>query len=258
MRRGDDAQKGVLQGAALGLPYTGSLALGIIRDSHSERAVEQALHFGSRLIGASSACLVWLEDDYEFSIADEYNMPVDFLARYPKELRKVDPMNTLAQSMRRARMEMLYHDSVRTSQSWNEYVGGIYEYGFGDEVDMLLWSSDRPIAGLALFRPPQSPSFASESLDWEVIHGQLEHTIQMHWRVRDERVRRILRSRCGLQPREIELAQILVQGASNADISQIMNISISTVKTHVVNILNKIGLHSRAEISAYINYIQFE
>lgn len=232
--------------------------MGIIRDSHSERAVEQALQFGSQIVGASSACLVWLEDDYEFSIADEYNMPKDFLARYPSELRKIDPLNTLALSMRRARMEMLYHDNIRTSQSWTDYVHRIGEYDFGDEVDMLLWSAGRPIAGLAMFRPPRASPFANENLNWEGIHAHLQHTIQMHWRVRDERVRRILSSRCRLQPREIELAQILVQGASNADIAEMMNISISTVKTHVVNILNKIGLHSRAEIAAYINYLQFE
>ncbi|BBD96777.1 LuxR family transcriptional regulator [Sphingobium amiense] len=230
----------------------------IMRDSHSERAVEQALQFGSQIVGASSACLVWLEDNYEFSIADEYNMPTDFLARYPKELRGIDPLNTLALTMRGARTEMLYHDEIRASDSWTEYVSSISQYNFGDEMDMLLWSAGRPIAGLAMFRPPRASPFQNEHLNWDGIHAHLQHTIQMHWRVRDERVRRILSSRCGLQPREIELAQILVQGASNADIADIMNISVSTVKTHVVNILNKIGLHSRAEIAAYINYLQFE
>jgi NarL family two-component system response regulator LiaR len=50
-----------------------------------------------------------------------------------------------------------------------------------------------------------------------------------------------------LTPREYEVLGLLVQGLSNAEISQELSVTHSTVKAHVSNILSKMGASSRAE-----------
>lgn len=49
---------------------------------------------------------------------------------------------------------------------------------------------------------------------------------------------------------ETKVARLLVQGCSNAEISQLLNVSIETVKTHVQRILAKLGVNSRAKAAA--------
>jgi DNA-binding NarL/FixJ family response regulator len=53
--------------------------------------------------------------------------------------------------------------------------------------------------------------------------------------------------------REKEIIALIADGLSNKDIAQQLNIEIYTVKSHVHNILEKLALHSRLQISAYVH-----
>jgi NarL family two-component system response regulator LiaR len=50
-----------------------------------------------------------------------------------------------------------------------------------------------------------------------------------------------------LTEREREVLRLLVEGSSNPDIAEKLNVSRSTVKTHVSHILEKLGVNSRLE-----------
>lgn len=51
----------------------------------------------------------------------------------------------------------------------------------------------------------------------------------------------------GLTNREYEVLQLVVQGHSNADIASQLFLSLSTVKTHVSNLLQKMHVRSRTQ-----------
>jgi DNA-binding NarL/FixJ family response regulator len=53
-----------------------------------------------------------------------------------------------------------------------------------------------------------------------------------------------------LTKREHEILELLMQGLSYKEIADQCNISIQTLNSHVKNIYNKLGVHSRAEASA--------
>jgi two-component system, NarL family, response regulator NreC len=54
-----------------------------------------------------------------------------------------------------------------------------------------------------------------------------------------------------LTTRERELLQLLAEGKNNKDVAGILNLSLHTVETHRSNILQKLNLHSGAELILY-------
>jgi DNA-binding NarL/FixJ family response regulator len=54
-----------------------------------------------------------------------------------------------------------------------------------------------------------------------------------------------------LTPRETEILRLIVEGYTNRQIGQELNISIRTVEGHRSNISDKLGLHSRLELVRY-------
>jgi DNA-binding NarL/FixJ family response regulator len=64
---------------------------------------------------------------------------------------------------------------------------------------------------------------------------------------RREQDRETLRAVESLTPREREVLESLAEGLSDKQISERLNVGIGTVRNHVVNIFNKIGVHSRLQ-----------
>jgi two-component system, NarL family, response regulator NreC len=54
-----------------------------------------------------------------------------------------------------------------------------------------------------------------------------------------------------LTEREKEILQLLAEGRSNKDVAALLNLSINTVETHRTRIMQKLGLHSTADIVLY-------
>jgi DNA-binding NarL/FixJ family response regulator len=54
-----------------------------------------------------------------------------------------------------------------------------------------------------------------------------------------------------LTRREREVLALMMRGADNAVIAQALTISPETARTHIQNILGKLGLHSRLEAVAF-------
>jgi DNA-binding NarL/FixJ family response regulator len=54
-----------------------------------------------------------------------------------------------------------------------------------------------------------------------------------------------------LTMREREVLQLLAEGKSNKEAAAVLNLSLHTVETHRSNILQKLNLHSGAELILY-------
>lgn len=54
-----------------------------------------------------------------------------------------------------------------------------------------------------------------------------------------------------LSPREQEVLVLLTEGLSNAEIAAELDLAVNTVRNHVRNILEKLGLHNRVQAAVY-------
>ena len=59
------------------------------------------------------------------------------------------------------------------------------------------------------------------------------------------------KQRFGLTPRELEVIKAIVDGCSNKDIARSLSISEDTVKRHLTNIFDKVGVSTRLELGLF-------
>ena len=55
-----------------------------------------------------------------------------------------------------------------------------------------------------------------------------------------------------LSTREEDVLRLIVEGLSNSDIGERLDVSVSTVKKHVYNIFNKAGVYSRTQLLSLV------
>lgn len=55
-----------------------------------------------------------------------------------------------------------------------------------------------------------------------------------------------------LTPREQEVARLIAEGKSNREIAAALVIAEPTVERHVSNIMDKLGVHARAQIAVWV------
>ncbi len=56
-----------------------------------------------------------------------------------------------------------------------------------------------------------------------------------------------------MTPRERQVINLIAEGMSNKEISARLHVAVHTVKSHVRNVMEKLALHSRLQIAAYVH-----
>ena len=97
------------------------------------------------------------------------------------------------------------------------------------DVDQILDATRRLAAGETLFSP-------EELVELLRMAGQS--------REEDREARSNIEQ---LTPREMEVLKALGEGLSNKEIAQSLHMSVDTERTHMMNILSKLGVHSRLQ-----------
>jgi DNA-binding NarL/FixJ family response regulator len=83
------------------------------------------------------------------------------------------------------------------------------------------------------------------------ISGVMAAKILQEFRQPDPSLAQPSVARDELTPREIEVLDLVVEGASNKEIAQALSITENTVKIHLRNILEKLHLRNRIQAAVY-------
>lgn len=227
----------------------------IFPDDRSGVTVARLIDFACGISGAWSGVFFWVGAGCEMFDPQMRNYPQHQYDRYLANVGVADPIHIRWLSEGRRKVVILSDEErqcIVAPREYRDYRDYLNSAGISDEADLIFWSGTQAIACLTLMQPTGGPGFSMEKLDWEAMRSFMECSLATHWRVRSLRARRALADDMGLKPRELEVVKFILLGKSNREIAEILNISVATVKTHVVSILNKMGADNRASIVAIV------
>lgn len=223
-------------------------------DDHlSVSMIDETLRFATSSVGATAAIFCWIDPQETITSYSTAGVSSEMIDQYLAGRYVHDPLNVYELIENQYRVAFLEKERGRRSQEENNvHDAFLGRYGIRDEVDLLFWQGNTPFAMLSMLSARRTAPFTGLATNWEAMRSYLEFNLKMHPRVRRAKQERVMSERFGLTKREIEVVDLLKSGASNLTIAQIMGIGLATVKTYVINILNKLGVDNRAAIVAFL------
>ena len=160
-----------------------------------------------------------------------------------------DPLTPHMLVERKTHYDYLSNPNGRHSARRQRYHDYTRSIGYEDEIHFIITEGSEPVAFAALYGTHRFDVAPEKMM---AFHRFAEHGLRLDPRIR-RRARSIrLRRQYSLTEREIDVVELVADGASNRAISSMLGISLPTTKTHVARTLDKLGAHNRAEMIAKI------
>lgn len=226
------------------------------RSPVSDPYVAETLRFVQHQFNASASIFSWIGQDLSVQDHCTTGVPVEIFDLYLEGLFVNDPLNIhwLLRSERPFvfQKQELQKVPAPRLQMHLDFLAG---YGICDEMNFVFCAERQPIAFLALMKKRDDPDFDHQRVDPGVIHRYVECNMMRHPAVMDRVMRRRLAESYGLSPRECDVVDCLRNGASNGEIADLLGIGVATVKSHVIRVLDKLGVENRTAIVAFTNAV---
>jgi DNA-binding CsgD family transcriptional regulator len=213
-------------------------------------------HFGAET--ASFASQVLSADWTCFYQVDEHSQPFGFQAHrtpwavreaYVKyDIARTDPLHPACLAARNVRFLSIFDSRLPgTLQSRRSYWNFLSAFGACDAAEMVFRVRGRAVAGMSLVWVGKSGACAARQ-QGEAVQSYVELNLAPYFRevaVQDPDDPDI---RLGLTEREFGIVQLICDGLTNAQIAHRLNIGVSTVKTHLLHVFEKLKVKTRAAL----------
>lgn len=221
----------------------------------AEQFARQTLNFMSNLLGVDSIAFYHIDDETRESRFRLLNVPASFLNDYLKYAGDLDPLSPVrAQSLGGA--TALLSNELGESDGDREYHRFMRLHGFRDTIELFFRCNGQMVGGLSVLLNDCSavPDRRTELLQrCRIAQPYIEHNIASGPQSSAIRIREWLANDHGLSKREVAVAELVAAGRCNKMIGGDLSIAVTTVKTHLVHIFDKVGVDSRAALIAKIN-----
>lgn len=227
------------------------------QDPQSAEMIDRLLQSATRLCNASSALFFWVGPRGEITAPQMINIREENIARYNEAWAPMDPLHV--NRLRDENREVAVLSHVRRmfhAAAIPEYAACLRQTDVGDEVALMFYRDRAPIASLSLFRSLAQRHFSIDGFDWDALRSLALSSLGLHWRIRSLNVTESLTHQFDLKARELEVVSYVLRGKSNQQIADILGISLQTVKSHIVSILNKTGVDSRLGIACLVHGLE--
>ncbi|SCZ61623.1 regulatory protein, luxR family [Epibacterium ulvae] len=216
--------------------------------SHDPR--EQAAEGILKLLGGDTlASYVWDDQANQYANPVSVNRDDAAVQKYLTAFQYDDPLTARMRAFRGATLveQVFPIADLAKTDFYHQYLRGdgmyhgmniFHDAGNGKVVDLRIWRQKsrqpferREIDLLDTLMAYLGPAFAYHNETSGQVSAELD-------------------SLALLSPREREIAQFVARGCTDRDISEMLGISFSTVRTHVNRCFDKLGCANRAELSA--------
>jgi len=172
------------------------------------------------------------------------------IQQYGHEFWSIDPMHP--SRFDDTDVTVLSNTMLMTDTAWekSELYQKFYQpNGMFHNADMFFRSNDRIFAVLSLLRATKgNPFIESEISRLKIIQPFVQFTLNKIYVPRRIHDRSTLCDEFELTPREIDVVELALTGASNKVLVEQLKISLPTLRTHLQNIYVKVGVHSSSEL----------
>lgn len=197
----------------------------------------------------------WLKDPVVVSIFDR-SVEQEFIKAYEKRYYKMDYANWIFSHYTSVvyRESDLLRDKVRhESRFYKEYLS---RYDLGNAAGISIISDGKLAGAVTLYKSEDKGNFSDRDL--YILNMLLPHLQNVlssrneHEENDKQQVQHLLKYQYGITKKEMEIMALILRGYTNEEISRKNKISMNTVKSHIANIFDKIGVKSRTQLIHFL------
>ncbi|MDQ8936575.1 response regulator transcription factor [Acinetobacter rudis] len=183
------------------------------------------------------------------------NLSTCLVDQYLSQMQIHDPLAMLNHKDPSQHMKVLSHQDIP-----QQYMQFIEKHQFGDNIELYFNDQQTPVRGISLIRNAAQGPFLAEDLQ------VLERFYQLADFCMQQNFRSTFQSNKGLNPiklqsfkltkKQLQVLELLSQGKDNQQIAMQLFISLSTVKTHIQHIFQKLAVNNRAQLLSKLLLLQ--
>ena len=177
-------------------------------------------------------------------------IPMEFGAAYAKhDMQHVDPLHPYRLVPRKYRFLTMGDARAESPARHRDFVAFLRSYGGEDAAEMIFCHQGRAVAGLSLVWTGRRPDHRSITELGNTLHTYIEFNLGTVWPASGMTGPDSGHASDPLfTGREREVIDVVCRGLTNEQIAWHLNISIATVKTHLIHIFKKADVETRGEL----------
>lgn len=194
------------------------------------------------------ASFVWQAESGSFGQSVQINMGPANIRQYETYFQFNDPITPLMKRYEVAvrATDVLQHDALRKTEFFNDFLSkdGLY-WG----VNLYAWHQGNNLGDMRIWRDRRRENFSEDDLRMLDMIQPAFISALARARHHSGMCKTSPSLNIKLSPREQETAQLVAQGLSDKEIARRLNISATTVRTHLEHAFKKTGANNRAGLA---------
>lgn len=211
----------------------------------------ETLSFLKKNMQCSAAVFTWFDhiSDVPTHFSDGFDEKI--ISHYYDKYVDNDPISHINLINNQSLIARLTPDLLEQEHT-EKYQDFMHDYHLKDEADVILWAGGAPLASIALMKMEDDCPFQSD-LNLEQICQFIQFNFELLPTIKKINLQSHLKSQFNLTPKETLIAELLCQGYANKEIASHLYVEPATVKTHLINIFDKLKVNSRTQAVACIS-----
>lgn len=210
----------------------------------------ETLSFLKKTSGCSATVFTWF--DHLSDIPTHFSDGLDekIISHYYDKYVENDPISHIQLINTHARTARLTPDLLEYSHT-AKYQEFMQDCSLKDEADLILWAGNAPVASIALMKMKDDSPFQN-NFNIDEIRKFIQFNFDLLPSIKKINLQSHLKNQFNLTTKESLIAALLCEGYANKEIASQLSIEAATVKTHLINIFEKLEVKSRTQAVATI------